>query len=180
MNFATLQQAIRGLGYDITSHVVCISLGEKILRLWENGHAAGAYPISFSRRAPSCVENSLGTPWGLHQVAEKFGAGAAPGTVFIGRRDTGQRWQDRPDAGPNQPALVTTRILRLRGLQPGLNAGPGVDSFDRFIYIHGTNFPSRFPENLSAGCILLRDDDLIELYDRLPLGALVHIVWKTG
>mgnify|MGYP002277296883 CR=1 FL=1 len=96
--------------------------------------------------------------------------------VFTARRPTGQRYFDRDDAGPDQPCCVTTRILRLRGLEPGLNAGPGIDSYDRYIYIHGTNFPDRFPENISAGCLLMRDDDLMELYDAVPPGSHVFIL----
>lgn len=70
---------------------------------------------------------------------------------------------------------VTTRILRLRGLEPGRNAGPGVDTYNRYVYIHGTCRPERFPENLSAGCLTLLDDDLIALYDAVPEGALLWI-----
>lgn len=95
--------------------------------------------------------------------------------VFIGREPTGQRYWERADAGPDQRMYVTTRILRLRGLEPGQNAGPGVDTFDRFVYIHGTCHPERFPENLSAGCVILLDDDLIALFDAVPEGSLVWI-----
>ncbi len=152
-------------------------LGEQKLLHGRGGQVRAAYPFSYSRLPPSCRENSFGTPWGLHAVAEKHGAGAPPGMVFSGRVATGLRWMERADAGPDQPALVTTRILRLRGLEPGLNSGPGCDSFARFIYIHGTNFPERFPENLSKGCLLLRDADLIALFDAVPVGAHVWI-WR--
>jgi lipoprotein-anchoring transpeptidase ErfK/SrfK len=108
-------------------------------------------------------------------VAEKHGSEATDGMVFVAREPTGERWRDRPDAGPDQKSLVTTRILRLRGLEPGINAGSGIDSFDRYIYIHGTNHPDRFPENISAGCLLMRDDDLIELFEQVPLGTHVWI-----
>jgi hypothetical protein len=158
-----------------TQHVLIAALGEKNLLWWKDGGQAGAYPFSRSKNPLSCVEGSLGTPWGLHEVAEKHGAGQPPGMVFTGRQPTGQCWHARADAGPRQPCLVTTRILRLRGLEPGLNAGPGIDSFDRFIYLHGTNFPERFPENISAGCLLLRDQDLLELYDAIPAGSHVYI-----
>lgn len=82
---------------------------------------------------------------------------------------------DRPDSGPHQPNLVVTRILRLTGLEPGFNQGGNVDSFNRMIYIHGTNHPHRFPENISAGCLLLRDADLIQLFDWTPLGSQIWI-----
>lgn len=94
--------------------------------------------------------------------------------VFKGRVATGERWQDMaPDT--EDRSLVTTRILRLKGLEPGLNKGPGMDSFDRYIYIHGTNHPERFPDNISAGCILMLDEPLMELFERVPEGSHVFI-----
>ena len=133
------------------------------------------FPVSSGRNPPSHVEGSGGTPTGLHRVAEKYGAGAPPGTVFVGRRSQGHTFRERPDAGSGQKSLVTTRILRLAGLQPGTNAGPGVDSFARYIYIHGTNRPDAWTANVSAGCLLLRDPDVIRLHDTIPLGSLVWI-----
>lgn len=123
----------------------------------------------------STVEGSLGTPPGLHRVAEKYGDQAAAGSVFVGRQKQPELYWERSDAGPEQKALVTTRILRLAGLQPGVNAGEGVDSFDRYIYIHGTNHPERFPEHGSCGCIVLLDEDLKWLYEHTPLESQVWI-----
>ncbi len=131
--------------------------------------------MSSGRNPPSNVEDSEGTPTGLHRIVEKYGEGAAPGTVFIGRRPQGHTFRERPDAGPGQKSLVTTRILRLTGIQSGINAGPGIDSFARYIYIHGTNRPDAWTENVSAGCLLLRDPDIIRLHDTIPLGSLVWI-----
>ena len=94
--------------------------------------------------------------------------------VFKGWVATGQRWQDM-DPDTEDRSLVTTRILRLRGLEPGLNAGPGIGSFERYIYIHGGNHPEQFPENISAGCILMLDDALIDLFNAVPEGSHVFI-----
>lgn len=123
----------------------------------------------------SCRQDSLGTPTGLHEVADKIGDKAPQGMIFKGRIATGECWHERDDAGPQQQNFVTTRILRLRGLEPGRNAGPGIDSFDRYIYIHGTNHPEIFPENISHGCLLLRDDDLIRLFELIGAGTHVYI-----
>ena len=95
--------------------------------------------------------------------------------VFTGRTPTGIPWKDRPDDGNGQKCLVTTRILRLRGLEPGLNAGQGINSHDRYIYIHGTNLPERFPENISAGCLLMLDKDLMDLFDKIEEGTQVWL-----
>lgn len=156
-------------------------LGEKKLEHWRRVEGGGewslhaSHPLSSGEKPPSCLENSGGTPWGLHQVAEKYGDGAEPGTVFIGRESTNERFDEREDTGPDQRMFVTTRILRLGGLELGLNAGEGVDSFDRYIYIHGTTRPEDFPKNQSGGCLVLRDGPLIALYAEITLGSLVWI-----
>lgn len=151
------------------------SLGEQKLTHYRAGAPVSEIPLSWSRRPPCCTENSEGTPLGLHVVADKIGAGAPAGRVFVGRVDTGLHFSERPDAGPGQRSLVTTRILRLRGLEEGRNAGPGVDSFARFIYIHGTNRPDAWTANVSAGCLLLPDPELIRLFEAVPEGSLVWI-----
>lgn len=158
-----------------TENVLVADLGEKILQHWRGEQLLATYPVSYGKRPRSCKQDSLGTPWGLHEVAARHGADAPAGMVFVGRESTGRRWQDMDAAEAAGGSLVTTRILRLRGLEPGLNSGPGVDSHDRYIYIHGTNHPEAFPENISAGCILMRDEDLIALFDAVPEGAHVWL-----
>lgn len=157
-----------------TDHVLLLCLGEKILIHYHHRKPLAHYPFSFSERPPSCQQDSLGTPWGLHEIGDKIGHGHPPGSVFIGRQPAGFHWQKAPPEWAGR-SLVTTRILRLRGREPGLNSGPGMDSWDRYIYIHGTNHPDEFPRNRSAGCILLRDDDLLQLFDSVPTGTLVWI-----
>jgi len=155
-------------------HAIFVSLGQQILWLLRDGEAQAAYPLSFSRKPISCRENSQGTPWGLHAVAEKHGEGAAPGTVFVGRVPQGRYWE-LADAGPEQPAYVATRILWLKGLEPDLNQGGDHDTYGRYVYIHGTVHPERFPQRDSSGCLLLRDDDLIALFDQTPVDTHVYI-----
>src|SRR5690606_32351873 len=72
----------------------------------------------------------------------------------------------------NTPNLVTTRILRLRGLEPGKNSGENCDTYDRYIYIHGTNHEDRIGTPDTAGCIVLRNAEVITLYNSTPEGSL--------
>jgi hypothetical protein len=173
--FERYRSRLQALGLAETDHVLVARLGEKILEHRLSGKRVWTAPISSGKRPRSCQDGSLGTPWGLHEVAARHGDGAPPGTIFFGRVSTGERWQDRPDPAGDPRNHVTTRILRLRGLEPGLNAGPGIDSFDRYIYIHGTNHPESFPENRSHGCLLMRDPDLIQLFDAVPEGTHVWL-----
>jgi lipoprotein-anchoring transpeptidase ErfK/SrfK len=71
--------------------------------------------------------------------------------------------------------LITSRILWLRGLETGVNLGGGVDTYKRYVYIHGTQREDRIGEPLSAGCILMRNADVIGLYDEVRVGDLVWI-----
>ena len=133
-----------------------------------------SFVVSTSRRPPSNLKDSLGTPRGLHEVAERIGAGAPPGTVFKGRVNTGRHFNELP---PEESAgnLITTRILRLRGLEAGVNAGGDVDSFDRYIYIHGTNQEHRLGTPASSGCVQMNNLEIIALYDCVRTGDHVWI-----
>ena len=142
----------------------------------KGGEVVKSYVVSTSKRPPSNVANSLGTPRGLHEIAERIGAGQPPGMVFKGRIPTGRHFlefaEDHPDAGN----LITSRILWLRGLEPGVNLGGNVDTHDRYIYIHGTQCEERIGEPMSAGCILLKNADIVELCEQVRAGDLVWIV----
>ena len=117
----------------------------------------------------------MGTPHGLHAIAERIGAGQPAGTVFKSRVPTGLHFSEVPmeDAGTGN--LITSRILWLRGLEAGVNSGGNVDTYKRYVYIHGTQREDRIGEALSAGCILMRNADIIELYDQVRVGDLVWI-----
>lgn len=130
------------------------------------------YPCSTAAKGLGCRENSNQTPTGWHRIDEKIGDGAAWGAVFVERKFTGKTWS--PDQ-TTEKDYVLTRILWLRGLEPGVNAGPGVDSHDRYIYIHGTPAEEKIGTPASMGCIRLKNDDVIALYDAVDSGIPVLI-----
>ncbi len=133
------------------------------------------YDISTSIKAPSCVENSYGTPIGLHQVEHKIGHDAPLGMVFKGRVAIGKRYWELSAAEQQSGNLITSRILWLKGMEPGINSGPGVDTFKRYVYIHGTNHEERIGKPLSAGCVLMRNQEILYLFDSVPLHSMVLI-----
>jgi len=151
-----------------------VSIQRQTLHLYRDGGLRRTFTISSSRNPPSCRENSEGTPCGLHEIADLIGDGEPRGTVFRGRVSTGKRYWEE-SSGEQEKNLITTRILRLRGLEPGINQGPGVDSFDRYIYLHGTNHEDRLGHPASGGCILLSNQDIEELFDSVDPGSLVMI-----
>ena len=162
------------LGIKPANRLLVARIGTQTLQFYRDNVLAGAYPVSTSRRPPSNVKGSLGTPVGLHAIAEKIGHGQPPGAVFKLRIPTGRHFRELSEA-ENEENLITTRILWLRGLEPGVNQGGEVDSHDRYIYIHGTNHEDRIGTPQSAGCILMRNLDIIALFDEVRVGDQVWI-----
>lgn len=152
-----------------------ISLSEQRLALHEKNTCARRYPISSARNGAGEINGSGCTPRGHHRVRLKIGTGCPAGTVFRARRPTGEIYSPALAARFPERDWILTRILWLSGLEPGRNRGGARDTLRRFIYIHGC--PPSAPMGIPAshGCIRMRDDDLIELFERTPQGALVRI-----
>ena len=153
-----------------------ISIAEQRLRLLDEAGAVLAdYPVSTALTGAGEKNNSGCTPRGKHIVRAKIGAGKPLGTVFIGRRPTGELWS--PELAAEHPArdFILTRILWLSGCEVGVNRLGDVDSMQRYIYIHGT--PDTEPMGIarSHGCVRMRNADVIELFDRIPAGTPVII-----
>lgn len=127
------------------------------------------FTISTSRFGIGQVRDTNRTPLGLHRIARKIGAGDPVGTVYKGRRPVGRIQEGMPDGG------ICHRILWLDGLQPGFNKGGDVDTFSRYIYIHGYAHEETLGAPASKGCIHVGVADLIPLFDRTPTGTLVWI-----
>lgn len=144
------------------------------MQFYRGSELVRAFAVSTSLRPPANVKGSLGTPLGLHAIAEKIGRDQPPGMVFKGRAPTGRHFSEF-DEEENRGNMITTRILWLNGLEAGTNCGGEVDSHDRYIYIHGTNHEDRIGKPQSAGCILMRNLDLVELFEQVRTGDHVWI-----
>jgi hypothetical protein len=153
-----------------TEYFLTVNISQQAVALFEDGNFVKQFPCSTSRFGIGQIEGSNCTPLGLHRIAEKIGGGEPAGTVFKSRQVIGHTSQ--PEFAD---AKITTRILWLEGLEPGLNQGTNVDSHSRYIYIHGTGDQKSIGEPASHGCIHLADADLLWLFDRLPSGTLVWI-----
>ena len=154
-----------------------ISLAEQTLKLLaDEGKELKRYSISTSRNGPGEQEGSFCTPRGEHVVRAKIGAGQPLNTVFRGRRATGEVWT--PDLGERFPGRdwILTRILWLSGREVGKNRLGNVDTMRRYIYIHGSPDSMPMGEPGSIGCIRMRNQDIVELFDRVPAGTPVRII----
>jgi len=154
--------------------VFYISIGEQKLHHYSDRQKKAAYDVSTSIARPSCLENSYGTPLGLHCVEKKIGDNSRLGTVFKGREDTGLLYSEY-SAQDQQSNFITSRILWLRGLEPGKNQGQNCDTYNRFIYIHGSNHEELIGTPQSSGCIEMKNQDVVTLFNDTPEGTLVWI-----
>ena len=152
-----------------------IDIGTQRLRYWERGAPVMDVLVSTAKNGPGEQKGSECTPRGAHIIRAKIGAGAAPNTVFIGRRPTGEIYSR--ELGERFPGRdwILTRILWLSGREVGRNRLGSVDSMRRYIYLHGT--PDHVPMGVpgSRGCVRMRNSDIIALFDRVPPGTPVII-----
>jgi len=134
-----------------------------------------AYRVSTARNGPGEQLGSNCTPRGKHIVRAKIGAGCPQNTVFVGRRPTGEIYSPELKEKFPDRDWILTRILWLSGCEVGLNRLGNVDTMRRYIYIHST--PDSVPMGIpvSHGCILMRGTDIIEMFDRVPVGTAVYI-----
>ncbi len=139
----------------------------------------GVYRFSSSKAPICCLENSGGTPTGLHRICEKIGYNVPENGEFIARKFTGQQIPQANDM--REKAKIVTRILRLRGCEWGINRGVDIkthrfcDTYKRCVYIHGTNLERFIPQPLSQGCLLLKTKDLLEVFETVYEGDLCWI-----
>lgn len=143
-----------------------ISVTDQAMVVTDHGKPVATYPVSTSKYGLNSAPNSYGTPLGKHRVAKKLGHGLPLGAVLKSRRFTGEVLPvDAPGRDP-----IVTRILWLQGREPRNR-----NSYARLIYIHGTPEERNIGRPVSYGCIRMRSRDVVELFDRVGVGAKVDI-----
>jgi len=133
--------------------------------LSDKGGILNAWPVSTSRFGLGSIPGSNFTPLGRFRIAQKIGHGAPERTIFRSRQVVGQ-W----DGSPAAEDYVLTRILWLEGLD-----GENANTFDRYIYIHGTNQEESIGQPASHGCIRMKNAAVVELFDLVDIGTEVEI-----
>jgi lipoprotein-anchoring transpeptidase ErfK/SrfK len=140
-----------------------IDLSRQCLVAHESGREHFTCRVSTAANGPGEIGGSGCTPRGRHLVRARIGLDAPHGAVFVGRRPTGEIWSPALAAQYPQRDWILSRILWLSGLEPGRNRLGCVDTFRRYIYLHGTPYESALGTPASHGCIRLANDDIIEL-----------------
>jgi lipoprotein-anchoring transpeptidase ErfK/SrfK len=113
---------------------------------------------------------------GIHEIKSKIGDNAPIYARFIGRKLTGEIIEIISDTTKGDYDIISTRIMWLSGKENGVNKGDGIDSFKRYIYIHGTNEEGRIGIPSSHGCIRMKNNDIISLFNIVSIGTLVIII----
>lgn len=142
-----------------------VDVARQILELREAEAVLESFPISTSGYGLGSEPGSFKTPVGAFEIAEKIGGGAPAGMIFRSRVPTGEfGTEEQPDD------FVQTRILWLHGLE-----AQNANTHERYVYIHGTNHESQIGTPASHGCIRMRNDDVIRLFDAVEPGTPVFI-----
>lgn len=166
--------------HDASGDLLYVSVKSQVLYHVRGGRLLAEYPVATAAAGLGSDLDSYRTPTGLHCIEEKFGDTIPPLGILKDREFTGEFADPAPDGTPESQGIehdwITSRILWLDGLEPGVNQGGAKDSHDRYIYIHGTADERSVGTASSMGCIRMRNADVITLYDRVPLGGLVVIL----
>lgn len=155
---------------------IVINVTQQQLKLFdEDGNILQQYPVSTSRYGTGSQNGSEQTPLGLHRIKDKLGGAMPVNEVFIGRVPHGnleeciKRGVDLPDD------VIMSRIMWLEGMEPGRNQGGYVDTYQRYIYIHGTNNEGDIGIPASIGCIRMCNQDVVDLFRLVEVGSEVLI-----
>ena len=154
---------------------VLVRVNEQRLYVIHDTQVVQVYPVSTSKYGMGAQMGSERTPPGIHRIESMIGSGEPLGTVFEGRVSTAMVANINTEVTGTDQVLITSRILWLDGLEPGINKGEEVDSHSRYIYIHGTHEEGLIGQPASRGCVRMTNSDVIELYDMLNADDLVFI-----
>lgn len=119
---------------------------------------------------------------GKNGKAIRYGVGTGkPGFEWAGSHKV-TRKAEWPDWRP--PAEMIAREKKKGRILPAhMAGGPANPLGARALYlgstlyrIHGTNQPSTIGQPVSSGCIRMRNEDVIDLYERVAVGATVFVI----
>ena len=141
----------------------------------DKGKLIKRYSISSAKNGVGELNGSYCTPRGRHIIRAKIGAGQPLNAVFVERRPTGEVYTPKLARSSPGRDWILTRILWLSGCERGYNRLGKVDTMRRAIYIHGSPDTADMGKAGSRGCIRMRNQDIVELFDLVPIRTVVEI-----
>ena len=148
---------------------------QKLSLLDEEGKLIHKYSVSTSKYGTGSENGSEKTPLGLHRIKNKIGGAMPMNMVLVGREPKGMLEDCIRDGVELPDDVITSRIMWLEGMEPGRNQGGYVDTYNRYIYIHGTSDEDKIGTPASIGCIRMLNKDVVELYRLVDVGTEVLI-----
>jgi L,D-transpeptidase YbiS len=152
-----------------------VSIPKQTLTVFQQGKPIKTYLVSTAKNGPGEMKNSFKTPRGRHIIRAKIGANCPPDTVFVSRRPTGEIYTHELSSSFPDRDWMLTRIMWLSGLEVGKNRLGTVDTMRRYIYIHGCPDTAAMGQPSSHGCIRMRNSEVVELFDLIPVGTPILI-----
>ena len=121
--------------------------------------------------------NNKATRYGVGVGREGFGWS---GVVKVGRKEEWPSWT--PPAEMRRREAANGRILPITQ-EGGIDNPLGARALylfkggrDTIFRIHGTNAPWTIGYGVSSGCIRMRNEDVVDLYERVPVGTKVIVI----
>lgn len=156
-------------------YFIFINIFSQSLTLFQDFKEIAKYKVSTSRFGEGSEMGSNKTPLGAHFIKEYIGQDSEPLTIFEARIPTNKKTNIISDCIYSKEDIISSRILWLEGLEEGKNKGFKVDTFQRYIYIHGTNEEGMLGNKASHGCIRMGNSDIIDLCNKKIINTLVYI-----
>ena len=163
----------KGKTYD---EILFVSVKEQMMYHIVENTIVKEYLVSTAKKGVGNQKNSDMTPHGLHYIKEKYGSKTPQNGRMIGREFYGQIATIHSDTTSSKTDDITSRILWLSGMEKDINIGGNVDSYNRYIYIHGTSEEGKIGTPASHGCVRMLNTDIIELYAKIMIGTKVLIL----
>ena len=163
-----------------TALQLTINIAQQTLTVYKQQQDIAYYSVSTAKNGIGSQQDSGCTPLGQHIIAEKIGSNVLSNAVFIGRVATGEIYDTELGLLNPERDWILSRILWLSGLEEGVNKGSNsqgdCDTYQRYIYIHGTPDSEPMGIPLSHGCVRMRNQDIIELFEQVNEGTMVNII----
>jgi lipoprotein-anchoring transpeptidase ErfK/SrfK len=117
-------------------------------------------------------ENGRATRYGVGVGRQGF---SWRGVAYVGRKGVWPAWSPTTTMVSLKPDLPRYR-------EAGLDNPLGARALylyqggrDTLFRIHGTNEPWSIGEQVSSGCVRMLNEDVVDLYNRVPNGATVYV-----
>jgi lipoprotein-anchoring transpeptidase ErfK/SrfK len=172
-----IQRVLHAHGYHDTLPLLVVDANQQRMVLYQHGTEHCCYRISTGQNGVGNWPMLHCTPPGALQIVEKIGDGTPLGGVFRDRVFTGELASIERQPVNTPQDVITTRVLRLAGLQAGVNKGGYKDAFNAYIYIHGTHEEGLLGTPVSSGCIRMANSEVAALFAQVPVGTFVYVLY---